>query len=79
MKRVKSACLQQTIHFELNEKLDHAEAAAAALREAELYKKGLERKGIRFTVDSETVLEDGTPELRIRKQYNSYPLGTYLD
>lgn len=79
MKRVKSACLQQTIRFELNEKLEHAEAAAAALREAELYKKGLERKGIPFVVDSEVVLPDGTPELKIRRQYNNYSVGSYLD
>lgn len=79
MKRVKSACLEQTIHFELNDKMEHSEAVAAARKEAELYKRGLERKGIAFRLDSETELEDGTPVLKIRKQYNNYPLGAYLD
>lgn len=30
MKRVKFACLAQTIHFELNEKLEHPEAVQQA-------------------------------------------------
>lgn len=79
MKRIKFACLEQTIHFELNENLEHSEAVRQSEMELERYKADLNRKGIQYTVDEETHLENGTPMLRIRRQYNSYQVGTYLD
>lgn len=79
MKRIKSACLEQTIHFELSDKLPHDEAVAAAEKEAELYKRDLTRKGVPYRVDREETLADGTRLLVIRKQYNSYSTGAYLD
>lgn len=79
LKRIKSACLEQTIHFELSDKLPHDEAVAAAEKEAGLYKRDLARKGIPCRVDREETLPDGTHLLVIRRQYNSYPTGTYLD
>lgn len=79
MKRVKFACLEQTIHFELNDKLEHNEAVQQARESREHYKRELEQKNVRYVVDEEFVLEDGTPVLKIRKQYNQYQVGTYLN
>lgn len=79
MKRIKQACLQQTIHFELNDHLEHDEAVHQANMELQRYKADLDRKGIRYRVDEESALENGTPVLVIRKQYNSYSVGSYLD
>lgn len=79
MKRVKFACLAQTIHFELNEKLEHPEAVQQAQESLRRYKRELEQKQVAYVVDKEYALEDGTPVLEIRKQYNNYKVGTYLD
>ena len=79
MKRVKFACLAQTIHFELNEKLEHQEAVQQAQESLRRYKRELEQKQVAYVVDKEYTLEDGTPVLEIRKQYNGYKVGTYLD
>jgi len=79
MKRIKCACLEQTIHFELKEDLDQASAAALVKKEVENYKLGLEKQQTKFRVDEESVLPDGSIQLKIRKQYNSYPCGAYLE
>lgn len=78
MKRVKFACLAQTIHFVLNEKLAHGEAVQQAQESLLHYKRELDQKQVAYVVDKEYALEDGTPVLELRKQYNSYPVGTYL-
>lgn len=79
MRRIKHACLAQNILFQLNEHLDHQEAVRQAQTELLRYKADLDRKGIRYIVDEESALEDGTPLLRIRKQYNNYSVGSYFD
>lgn len=43
------------------------------------YKRELEQKQVAYVVDKEYALEDGTPVLELRKQYNNYKVGTYLD
>lgn len=79
MKRIKFACLSQTIHFERNEKLEPEEATRLALLERERYLKRLDETGTVYHVDEQSQLPDGTPILVIRRQYNSYAVGTYLD
>lgn len=79
MKRIKFACLSQTIHFERNEKLGEEEATSLALMERERYLKRLEETGTPYHIDRQYQLEDGTPVLVLRRQYNSYPVGSYLD
>lgn len=78
MKRVKYACLSQTIHFTLNEKVPHSEAVALAVEERRRCLEEMERKGVAYQVDRAYQLEDGTPALELRKQYNNYPTGEYL-
>ena len=78
MKRIESACLEQTIHFILKEDMDPAEASELAQREAQDYKEALTRKQIPHKIEEEHTLPDGSVMLKIKKQYNSYPCGNYL-
>lgn len=79
MKRIKSACLQQTVHFELKADIEHREAAAAVRQEVEHYKQTMDRRHIPYKVLSEETLPDESIVLKIVKQYNSYPCGDYLN
>ncbi len=78
MKRIKAACLEQTIHFQLKEDLGHAAAARAVKDEAMHYKSRLERSRIKHRIVEETVQPDESIILKIKKQYNDYECGDYL-
>ena len=79
MKRVRAACLYQTLHFLPKEDVDHATAVETVKAEVAHYKAQLERNQTAFKIDEETVLEDGSVLIRIRKQYNTVRVGEYLD
>lgn len=66
MKRILSACLQQTIRFETRQ-------------EFEEYTAQMNRKSRNYRVDSVTDEPNGSVVVQVRKQYNEYPSGTYLD
>ena len=66
MKRILSACLQQTIRFETRQ-------------EFEDYTEQLNRKSKNYRVDSVTDEPNGSVVVQVRKQYNEYQPGTYLD
>ena len=50
MKRIKAACLEQTVHFQLKDDLGHAAAARAVKEEYEHYKMQLERSRTRYKI-----------------------------
>ena len=79
MKRVKAACLLQTLHFQLKEELERELAVKAVQNEVAHYKAQLERNRTAFKIDEETVQPDGSILIRIRKQYNAVNTGEYLD
>ena len=79
MKRIQSACLEQTVHFELNKDIAHSEAVSLSKRELDSYKTNLERRHARFKIVEETTLPDGSFQIKIKKQYNSYDCGNYID
>ncbi|MCB6414633.1 hypothetical protein OCV99_08970 [Dorea acetigenes] len=79
MKRVKAACICQTLHFLLKEDLGHDYAVRCVQHEVEQYKKDLERKNTRYKILEETEQADGSIVIKIIKQYNSSPVGNYLD
>lgn len=79
MKRIKAACICQTLRFQLKEGVEPREAAALARKEAERYKAGLERSSTRFRLLEETVQPDGSILIKLIKQYNHSPVGDYLD
>lgn len=79
MKRIKAACLQQTLHFQLKEDMDHDEAVHGVEQEVIHYKTHLERMNTRYKILSETKQADGSVIIEIKKQYNTSSVGNYLD
>lgn len=79
MKRIQAACLFQTIRFQQKDPMDKDSTARANYTEFERYKVQLQRSYTKFAIVSENVLEDGTLEVQLKKQYNSYHTGSYLD
>ena len=79
MKRSKSACMQQTLHFMLKEDLRHEDAVRSVKEDLAAYRLQLERSRTRYRIDSEEEQPDGSIIVKIRKQYNSYDCGDYLD
>lgn len=79
MKRIQAACLSQTIRFLQREPMDRETAVQANRTEFERYKNQMARSYTKFKVIAETVLEDGTLEVQLKKQYNSYDVGGYFD
>lgn len=79
MKRVKAACITQTLHFLLKEDLGHDYAVKMAEEEVRKYKAGLDKSGTRYKILSEEKQADGSVVIEIKKQYNLSPVGNYLD
>lgn len=78
MKRIISACLDQTIHFQLKEEMEHDAAVQAARFEVEGYKKKLERSRTKYKIIEEIPQADGSIIIKIKKQYNGHACGEYL-
>lgn len=78
MKRIKSACIEQTIHFQLKEDLGGHAAVKAVKEELEHFKAQLVRRRTKFQIIEETVLPDDSIIVKIKKQYNNYDCGDYL-
>lgn len=79
MKRVKAACICQTLHFMLKEDLNQEQAVQLVKEEVFKYKKNLERSHTQYRIVEETEQSDGSILLKVLKQYNSSPVGNYLD
>jgi len=79
MKRVKAACICQTLHFLLKDDLGHDYAVKLVREEVEKYKASLERNRTKYKIVSEDTQQDGSIMLKIIKQYNTSPVGNYLD
>lgn len=79
MKRVKAACICQTLHFMLKEDVEHSYAVRLVQEEYERYKRDLERTHTRYKIVEETTQPDGSILIRIIKQYNHSAVGDYLD
>lgn len=79
MKRIKAACICQTLHFMLKEDVDHAWAVNQVEQEVKRYKQGLEQSRVKYKLVEETTQPDGSVLLKIIKQYNASPVGNYLD
>ena len=79
MKRVKSACLTQTLHFMLKEDVGHNYAVQLVNEEVKKYKDDLDKKQTQYRILSEETQADGSIIIEIKKQYNASPVGNYLD
>lgn len=79
MKRVKAACITQTLHFLLKEEVGHDYAIKLVNEEVKKYKEQLEKNKTQYKILSEITKEDGSIMIEIKKQYNTSPIGHYLD
>ncbi len=79
MKRVKAACICQTLHFMLKDDLGHDYAVQLVKAEVKKYKDSLDRNRTKYKIVSEETQPDGSVMIKIIKQYNTSPVGDYLD
>ena len=79
MKRIKAACITQTLCFSnhVGETTEYAKKMIE--QECEKYKNQLEKSGTKYRILSETKNEDGSIVIEIKKQYNTSPVGEYLN
>ena len=79
MKRIKEACICQTLHFMFKEDVGHDYAVRVVQEEIKKYKESLEKSKTKYKILEETEQPDGSVIIKIKKQYNTAPVGTYLD
>lgn len=72
MKRVKAACIFQTLVFSQKEDcgMTREQQLAANREEVRRYRATMERQRIRYQITEETEQSDGSVLVRVRKQYN---------
>ncbi len=79
MKRIKAACLEQTVYFTPKDNgEDRAAEAKVVAAEVSHYKALMDRRRIKYSILSENTLEDGSIVLKLKRQYNDYPVGEYM-
>lgn len=72
MKRVKAACILQTLVFSQKEDLGYAREQALQINREEIrhYRHMLEKARTRYVIVDEAEQEDGSIILHVKKQYN---------
>ena len=78
MKRIKAACITQTLIFSNHDGETTEYAKKMIQKEYEKYKEQLDRSKTKYVILSERVNEDGSIIIEIKKQYNTSPVGDYL-
>lgn len=66
MKRIISACLEQTQKFETED-------------DYQIFIKGLERKRVKYKIINKQIQSDNTVMVKIIRDYNHYPIGDYFE
>ena len=72
MKRVKAACILQTLVFSQKPEMGYSKEKAIQINHEEIkhYKKMLERAKTRYIIVDEAEQEDGSIVVHVKKQYN---------
>ena len=78
MKKIKAACICQTLHFMLKPGIPHDQAIESVQDELIRYKSQLERSRTKYKILKETKEPDGSIIVEIVKQYNYNPVGNYI-
>ena len=78
MKRVKAACICQTLHFLLKEDVEHDYAVKLVKEEVAHYKANMDQNHTQYRIVEEIPQEDGSIIVKVIKQYNACPVGEYL-
>ena len=76
MKRIKSACLYQTVSFLLDPNVTRGEAIKKIESEISNYKA---KAGSSLQILKERKNDDGSIELEVRKKVHPYSIGNYFD
>lgn len=79
MKRIKAACIIQTVCFSNHDGETTEYAKKMIEQEYIKYKAQLEKSKTKYKILSENKNEDGSIVIEIKKQYNASPVGNYLD
>ncbi len=79
MKRIKAACLEQTIHFLLKDDLPHEQAVKFVEAEYDHYLAQLERSRTEYRILEKTEQPDGSLLVKLKKQYNGYNCKPYME
>ena len=69
MKRIKAACITQTLHFLLKEDVSSDYAKKLVTEEVKKYKDSLNKNKTQYKILSEETLADGSVIIEIKKQY----------
>ncbi len=72
MKRIKAACILQTLVFSQKPEMGYSKEIALKINreEIERYRKNLERTKARYQILDTAEQEDGSVIVHVRKQYN---------
>ena len=79
MKRIKAACLEQTIHFQLKDGISSELTTQQVRQEYESYKMQMDRHRTQYKIIEEAEQPDGSLIIKIKRQNNTQPVGDYLD
>ena len=79
MKRIKAACITQTLCFSKHDGETTEYAKKMIVQEYDKYKAQLDKSGTKYKILSEKTNEDGSIVVEIKKQYNTSPVGDYLN
>lgn len=73
MKRVKAACVLQTLVFMQKPEMEYSKEQALVINREELeqYKQSLEKARTRYQIIDETEQEDGSVVIHVKKHYNA--------
>ena len=73
MKRVKAACIMQTLVFAQKPEMGYSKERALAINREDIehYKKNLEKSHTRYQIVDSTEQEDGSIIVHVRKAYNN--------
>lgn len=79
MKRIKAACLEQTICFQLKDGVAPEMAKEQVRQEYAFYKAQLDRRKTPYKILEEQEQPDGSLVVKLKRQNNAQPVGSYLD
>lgn len=79
MKRIKAACLEQTIHFQLKDGIPSELAKQQVRQEYESYRAQMDRHKTQYKIIDEAEQPDGSLIIKIKKQNSTQPVGSYLE
>ena len=79
MKRITEACICQTVVFSPKEKMDRSKTIKEMLKEANDYKEFFDRIKTPYKILRETIRDDGSVVVEIRKKYGRYYTGKYIE